>query len=173
MTESITNLSNDYLHISMSNSILTVSVTDDVFDSDQTQPTKQFFIALFNTFDTSANSAQQSISSSSDVSGDISDDIRPIRDQNSASRTFACIFDIHLLSSINLYRYVKEFKPFFYEHRQVLHRVIHASSVVIDSTLVRTIIAPIINFISTGRPFAFTKNIEDANEFVFQYTENL
>lgn len=174
MTASLsTNFLNDFLHISMNNSILLVSITNDVFDADQTDAIKYFFLNLFNSFDTTRlNYSTTPADNRSNLLLNTIDANQSINDQNGSSRTFGCIFDIHLLSSLNLYRYAKEFKPFFHTHKELLHRVVHSSAIVVDSSLLRIVITPIINFINSGRPFTFTKNIEEATKFVLESSEN-
>ena len=79
---------------------------------------------------------------------------------------YGCIFNIDALSSYNLFNYTKDLKKFFQEHSRALNRYIAATAIIIDSTLIRMILAPFIQLVNKGRPLKFTRDETSATDFI-------
>jgi len=79
---------------------------------------------------------------------------------------YGCVFNIKSLSSYNLFNYTKDLKIFFQEHERVLNRYIAATAIIIDGTLIRIILAPLIQLVNKGRPLKFTRDDTSATDFI-------
>lgn len=76
------------------------------------------------------------------------------------------IFDIRIVSLLNIYKYAKIFKNFFMENKTLFEKAVHTSVVITESTLIKVVITPIVKLINTGKPFCFCSTIEYADKYV-------
>lgn len=114
------------------NNILYMNVLIDEYSDHHSESIKHYFSTLFNYFN-----------------------------QNKPSGFYGFVFDISKLSSLHMYKYATQFKSFFNNHKDNLHKYIGCTAIIVQSTFIRVILAPIINLINKGRSLTFTKTIDE------------
>ena len=138
------NYQSDLLTIAEEDRILYFTVLKDKYDNTDITGIKNYFTELFEYFT-----------------------------NNQTPSYYGCVFDLKVMSTYNMIKYAGILKDFFKEHKQVLHKYIGCTSIVINNSFIRTILGPIIQFVNKGRPFTFTRDTDIAVEFVTNELEKL
>ena len=138
------NYQSDLLTIAEEDRILYFTVLKDKYDNTDITGIKNYFTELFEYFT-----------------------------NNPTPSYYGCVFDLKIMSTYNMIKYAGILKDFFKEHKQVLHKYIGCTSIVINNSFIRTILGPIIQFVNKGRPFTFTRDTDIAVEFVTNELEKL
>ena len=107
-------------------------------DIDGTDGIKSYFMKLFEYFE----------------QGENKDSDNPIY--------YGFVFDISVLSSYNMFKFSKDLKTFFNQYTDTLHKYVGCSAIIVHSTFIRVILAPIIKLINKGRSLTFTRDVDNA-----------
>ena len=119
-------------------------VLNDRYNKDDIASIKQYFDSLFDNFQ-----------------------------KQESFKYYGFIFDITVLSSYNMFKYAKDLRSFFTENKQNLHTYIGCTALIIDSTFIRIILAPLIKLVNKGRSLTFTRDKEHATAVIKNDLQNL